>query len=85
MKKEKEKESFYDYDKIFIKLIASLNECETQEHVLQFINLHVAGFSDAPKELVEYLNTSINNKLTSIENRENISLTKLRTIANLYR
>ena len=85
MKKEKDKESFYDYDKIFLKLMASLNECETQEHVLEFINMHVVAFKEAPKELVEYLNTSINNKLTSIEKRENISLTKLRTIANSYR
>ena len=89
MKKKKEVSSnneYYNYEKIFMKLQEELNKCETQEDVETFEKLS-DGFKkqDAPKELTSYLEASIKRKTTSLINKYNLDLTKLRTIANLYR
>ena len=89
MKKKKEiplSNGYYNYEKIFMKLQEELNKCETQEDVETFEKL-AEGFKkqDAPKELTSYLEASIKRKTDSLLNKYNLDLTKLRTIANLYR
>ena len=93
MKKKKDtnkgipaRNDYYNYEKIFMDLQMEINKCETQEEILQMEKLS-EGFKkqDAPKELTEYIDQSIINKRTSLENKYNLDLSKLRNIANSYR
>lgn len=76
------KQSFYNYDKLFIGLMTSLNKCETKKELAYFISSVSKGFEDAPEELVQYLNSSIRNKYASLERKEEIDLSRLRAISN---
>lgn len=90
-KKETKKEvkvinGYYNYEKIFMDLQVEINKCETQSEIEQMEKL-AEGFKkqDAPKELTDYIDNSIINKRKSLENKYNLDLSKLRTIANSYR
>jgi len=76
------KQSYYDYDKILIGYISALNKCDTHKEVLYFRTTALAGFKDAPDELLLYLNNSINNKIQSLAKKELIDLGMLKSIAN---
>lgn len=82
--KEEVSQSYYNYDKIFIKLMVALNICETKKQLDYFSSSLADDFrQNAPTELVEYLNSSIKNKIISLAKRDNLDLGKLRAISKL--
>ena len=78
-------QDYYDYEKIFMKLQTALNKCESKSELDSFEKLaDEFKKQDAPATLVDYLNTSIKNKMITIAKRENIDLGKLRGFSNKY-
>ena len=81
------KHSYYNYHKTFVELIGMLNQCKTKKELELFITSCAQKFKeqDAPDDLVEYLYSSITNKITTLEKRDDIDLGKLRAISNYYK
>lgn len=75
-------QSYYNHDKMFIQLITSLSKCETKREVEYFKTLAEGFFKkDAPDVLVEYIRSSIINKMSSLSRRDDLDLSKLRAIS----
>ena len=81
--KQEVRQDYYNYEKIFLELITDLNKCETKSELDYFLKLS-EGFKKqgASKTLTNYLDESIQNKITSLKNKQEINYTKLRSFNN---